>query len=764
MESRLYQYSVESLKIVAEKLKMSTPRHPNKQDLSAQISDHIEDMVKKKHKPKSDEEFKLICKTSLESLLSYVSDRHIVGGAGEEGDVANKLKLKNMRDRCYCGVKNNKKDNGMWITCTNQECSSKFHHDCLPWRMSDLENFECPNCIILNNDPLNDVIQILFDPSILISDYEYQFKLSFEQYSKMTEDINIGVEVRTIKLDGEHFFEQTWPDKCAIKINGKSLKEVKPLHQNSSLKKRRDEKLFNRQNIKTGQNTFSITYQNVQDGKNTKVKQDPKYVFVIVLVRKISVEELSTRIRNINRLSVERSKEFIKEKFLHNKDLEINEIKVNLIDNISFVHIKHPARGVYCDHVPCFSLEYFLQSMENNYTRKWACPICKKRCNKLVIDSYIEQVIEEAKKKNEELENVFFLKNGDVVFKSSIIDDSCGTMHASSDVHNIVGSGHKDDRREVDVKIDHSSHVEREHNNAERDIDDCMIVLSITSEEDSRPPRVQEPPKPSNLQAEHNQSNSNIMRLEELKVVNSKDAVRNNDIHDTRNDHINNTTDDHDINEDNTNIPIDHDNIDKDISYIIEDIQQNGAEQEQEEQEENILGRYYDIYDSIERREEPVIDRIVNQKLKKDEELNQDKDILFKIWMFIQQTKKDLKNTPVSNSQEYIHNTPNIIHKHNNLSKIINVLYNYTINRKQLLNISNRQCTKRYKHIMNRLARSNEYFSISDDEVLMVKRAERDPSSDTELLNSILNDYSMIDSNTPVLLPMKMIKGTVDSN
>ena len=492
MESRLYQYSVESLKIVAEKLKMSTPRHPNKQDLSAQISDHIEDMVKKKHKPKSDEEFKLICKTSLESLLSYVSDRHIVGGAGDEGDVANKLKLKNMRDRCYCGVKNNKKDNGMWITCTNQECSSKFHHDCLPWRMSDLENFECPNCIILNNDPLNDVIQILFDPSILISDYEYQFKLSFEQYSKMTEDINIGVEVRTIKLDGEHFFEQTWPDKCAIKINGKSLKEVKPLHQNSSLKKRRDEKLFNRQNIKTGQNTFSITYQNVQDGKNTKVKQDPKYVFVIVLVRKISVEELSTRIRNINRLSVERSKEFIKEKFLHNKDLEINEIKVNLIDNISFVHIKHPARGVYCDHVPCFSLEYFLQSMENNYTRKWACPICKKRCNKLVIDSYIEQVIEEAKKKNEELENVFFLKNGDVVFKSSIIDDSCGTMHASSDVHNIVGSGHKDDRREVDVKIDHSSHLEREHNNAERDIDDCMIVLSITSEEDSRPPRVQE--------------------------------------------------------------------------------------------------------------------------------------------------------------------------------------------------------------------------------------------------------------------------------
>ena len=57
------------------------------------------------------------------------------------------------------------------------------------------------------------------------------------------------------------------------------LKEVKPLHQNSSLKKRRDEKLFNRQNVKVGANSVSINFQNVVDGKNTKLKQDPKYVF-----------------------------------------------------------------------------------------------------------------------------------------------------------------------------------------------------------------------------------------------------------------------------------------------------------------------------------------------------------------------------------------------------------------------------------------------------------------------------------------------------
>jgi hypothetical protein len=56
----------------------------------------------------------------------------------------------------------------------------------------------------------------------------------------MNKDPMIGVEVRCLKLDGEHLFDQTWPDKAVIRINGKVAKEVEPLIQNSSLKKRRD--------------------------------------------------------------------------------------------------------------------------------------------------------------------------------------------------------------------------------------------------------------------------------------------------------------------------------------------------------------------------------------------------------------------------------------------------------------------------------------------------------------------------------------------
>lgn len=447
LESRLYMYTVPNLVLLCERLEIELASDDNvtRPALVKKISEWADREFRLGGSAVSEEAYKKAVKNFLDQLSvlmpevplpmisASVSPKESPQKKKENSNntltvvdsnsVIQASKLKNMKTACICGTKGTKKDLGMWITCTNPECGARFHHDCMPWSLNDKHNFECPSCLILSNDPLNDVIGILVEPSILISEQEYTFKLASDQQTKIQEDHNIGVEIRTIKCDGEHFYEQTWPDKCSIKLNNELIKEVKPLHQNSSLKKRKDEKIFSRKNIKMGSNSVWIQFENVQDGKNTKPKQDPKYVFVVVLVRRVSVEELSLRIRNMNTLSIEECKEFIKEKFLQNKDLEINEIKVNLIDNISFTTIKHPARGLFCDHVPCFSLDYFLLSMENNYTRKWACPMCKKRCNKFVVDSYIEKVVEQAMKKDPELENVFFLKNGDVIFKSDILEE-----------------------------------------------------------------------------------------------------------------------------------------------------------------------------------------------------------------------------------------------------------------------------------------------------------------------------------------------------
>lgn len=816
LESRLYQFTPDQLKSMCQKLNMTGYKNYTRPELVASILDTAEDFSKKKFKGKSEEEIKNACWSLIESVIAVVGDSAVnialqaqVEASSMQDEFANKMKLKNIKDHCFCGQKGGKRDNGLWITCINQECGAKFHHECLPWRMSDLQSFECPSCIILNNDPLNDVIQILYDPSILISDYQYQFKVSVDQYAKMTEDVNIGLEVRSIKLDGEHFFEQTWPDRGAIKLNSKVVKEVKPLHQNSSLKKRRDEKLFNRQNVKVGFNSLSINYQNVVDGKNTKLKQDPKYVFAVVLVRKILVEELSMRIRNINRLSVEESKEFIKEKFLHNKDLEINEIKVNLIDNISFTHIKYPARGLYCDHVPCFSLDYFLLSMENNFTRKWACPICKKRCNKLIVDSYLEMIIEQAKKKNPDLENVFFLKNGDVVFKSDIIDEA-------------------EEKRKLDesnaAKIKALQKKPEKASTIEPQIpDDVLEVLSVTSEEDNKfqsakktfnkksqihePSTIQDSTKRGSTAKKP--SLSNAKEFSSIKKINLADAeklITNIPIQTVPSNTLNFQDMSWDegspksrnysgkgllsprIEEEN---PLREEQMSQERDAIREETVEQNIEEAQEsisksssektspdkadiryadkeprlsESEESQSAEKIDeIFENVEKRDEPVIDKIVNQKLQKDEDLKQDREFLAKLWNQFQKLSKEISELPFTNHAEYFENMPKKLNKERFISKLIDLLSDFTANRYQsIYSESKPAICKRYKQLSLKLAEVEKFYpetnSVTDNTCYLVKRAPRSTKSDSELFNSLLAGYNLLDSKTPQILSLKKKK------
>lgn len=104
------------------------------------------------------------------------------------------------------------------------------------------------------------------------------------------------MEIRCLKLDGKSFFEQTWPDKMGLKVNGKLVKEAKALHQNSSLKKRRDEKYLARFGWKMGPNKVEIVWDNVYDGKNSKAGAEKlwngkgiPYVIAIVGVQQIGI-------------------------------------------------------------------------------------------------------------------------------------------------------------------------------------------------------------------------------------------------------------------------------------------------------------------------------------------------------------------------------------------------------------------------------------------------------------------------------------------
>lgn len=267
----------------------------------------------------------------------------------------------------------------------------------------------------------------MIEPSILVNEHTYtlNFKRS-DLINFATEGTGIGVEIRCIKLDGEHFFEHTWPDRCCIRLNGKTIKEIKPLHQNSSLKKRRDEKLFLKSQIKFPNTNLAFIYENCRDGKNTKTGRDPNYVFTVGIVKKLDIETLSQKIMTNNEIDIDSSKTFIKDRFYQKNDIQISEVKADLICKITYTRISKPVRGKYCRHINCFSLDFFLLSMENNAIRKWMCPLCKKRCSKLIYDSYFDHILQESLKDPAAPEFVTFFKNGDWSFKDLTLAGSGG--------------------------------------------------------------------------------------------------------------------------------------------------------------------------------------------------------------------------------------------------------------------------------------------------------------------------------------------------
>ena len=323
-------------------------------------------------------------------------------------DLQGQKKLSSFKNACFCDNKEKVKD--VFFMC---KCNNMAHMSCMPWRYNEFGEFECTACTILSNDPLNEVLEVLLEPSILQSSFIYNFKLRAQDFNTLNEESNLDIEIRCIKMDGEHFFEQTWPDKADIKINGEMVRQVLPLVYNSSLKKRRDEKLIVKKPV-VGKNTISLNFENVKDGKNTKIDKDPAYTIAVVLVRKLKINELAEKIIKNNTIPKSDTVKLIKDKFQGSRDVRISEVKADIECKISLTPIVHPARGKNCTHLNCFSLKYFLKSMQFNPCRNWVCPLCRRPCTKLVVDSYIETIVADMKNNDPDRKEVFFRKDGSV--------------------------------------------------------------------------------------------------------------------------------------------------------------------------------------------------------------------------------------------------------------------------------------------------------------------------------------------------------------
>ena len=161
-----------------------------------------------------------------------------------------------------------------------------------------------------------------------------------------------------------------------VKSNFKGLKNkpgsTKPADITSSIKK-----------FHGHPNTIHLTY-----ALTTK-----RFVFVVYLVRHITPEKLTDRIK---RHSVIRKQKVLDAMSQANADPDIaaTSIRMSLKDPISTMRITVPIRSSHCTHNQCFDGAMFTQLQEQ--APQWSCPVCSKNIpfESLCVDEYFQEILD----------------------------------------------------------------------------------------------------------------------------------------------------------------------------------------------------------------------------------------------------------------------------------------------------------------------------------------------------------------------------------
>ncbi|CAD8097892.1 unnamed protein product [Paramecium primaurelia] len=338
----------------------------------------------------------------------------------QESELIDLAKFKNPTEEqlncpyCVCKKINQIAQKSLAFRCAI--CKNYFHSSCL--RIEKPKKvFVCPECIIIGMDPLHELQESILDPIIFqsLEGRANQFISKFQLKKGLPSEHLI--EIRSIKIDGQ-FQDISWPDLGDLQLNGKKIQEFRPLAHNSSLKKRKDEKLELK--LEQGQvNLLTIREQNqTPELKAYRINQGIPYMLGIFQVRIYKLSEFIKKIKMDQNclLGIEQSKKFIQLSILQNQfdEVKMESIKVSLDCVYDLNQIQTPARGNICEHIQCFSLENLVTMMKNVTPRKWKCPICKQMILGLQIDAYQMCILTIIKQFNLKINEVSFNQFGEV--------------------------------------------------------------------------------------------------------------------------------------------------------------------------------------------------------------------------------------------------------------------------------------------------------------------------------------------------------------
>ena len=312
-------------------------------------------------------------------------------------------------------VKSNKHEE--YMKCNYPNCQNYMHRNCFFKKGDNLPHINCIQCILRNNDPLRPVLEILTEKSFQTS-AKIEFTINKILYDKFLNDSMTVLEIRCIRLQSNYvkLHEQVWPNKGFLCINDKDINHF------MIERRRKDLKYQTREHIKLGKNWIIIdksskSHKNDFNDLNEDLIFDDQYYIGIYVVTKIEKEKLLSIWRMNNLLTREKSINLIKERFMEKKYSKVSKIIISLNCSIDQQILHIPARGVHCRHITCFSLMNLIVNNQKYPNQYWNCPICKLPCYQIVIDSYLEDIVNILKAKKLNGSNVIFYRNGFYEFR-----------------------------------------------------------------------------------------------------------------------------------------------------------------------------------------------------------------------------------------------------------------------------------------------------------------------------------------------------------
>ncbi|CAD8151494.1 unnamed protein product [Paramecium pentaurelia] len=251
----------------------------------------------------------------------------------------------------------------------------------------------CTQCLLVSINPFQKIITKLAYT---------EYRCSGKENAKTSQTFNIdtstncNLEIRCVALNKQGLYDLTFPMSCTLLINGATIKEIRPLQEKSSLKKRRDTSIYINIKDLIRQNNFSKKFvfsiiEHLADQQYRKDTIGSIYCFGLFLVEPLNVIQTIDKFKQLDIQPKIKSDQ-------NKKEIQVAKTIISLYCQFTLELIQIPAKGEFCQHEQCFCLCSFLEMMIKVEHKKWICPICKKVCFHLVIDKYQLFIIERIKK------------------------------------------------------------------------------------------------------------------------------------------------------------------------------------------------------------------------------------------------------------------------------------------------------------------------------------------------------------------------------